>query len=177
MTDEQKHNLLPHITDNGILSEIASHNKMKKSLGISLENSFNVYSTNNWIEAEAIHLIDNDELLLEIAGQVPYELTYMVAAKLGTQPLLRRLFSCTNSVCNMQDSYDMLYAILKRLVGVNELIDHYTDSPYTGVRMAVFEIISHQYFDVLQSMAMTEPDDHTRERMQGMLDDLTEDRI
>ena len=172
LTGEQKRDLLPHITDDDMLYEIAVTSVRLKS--------------DDFI-CNAVCKMKDNTMVVKLAAAVLPRCAYPIVDRLGKSAWM--LFD--NDVASIRiASDDELLANIMNDTDLNELSNHCSAHIYPAVRMCAFDevvgrityfvddVTEHdQYLTFLQSMAMAEPDDPTRERMQSLLDGLTEDHI
>ena len=172
LTEEQKRDLLPHITDDDILYEMAA-------------TSVRLRSDN--LITDVVNRIKDNTMVVKLAAKVLPRCAIPIVDRLGKSVWM--LFD--NDVTSIQMiCKDELMTSIMHDIDLNELSNHCSAHIYPAVRMCAFnEVVGrityfmdsvdeyNQHLSFLQSMAMTEPDDPTRERMQGMLDGLTEDHI
>ena len=172
LTGEEKRNLLPHITDDDMLYDIAI-----TSVGLRSDDFI----------CDAVYGIKDDAMVVKLAAKVLPRCAESIVDRLGKSVWM--LFDNDMASIRIASDNKLLTGIICD-IDLNELSNHCSAHIYPAVRMCAFnEVVGRithfmdsvdeydQHLSFLQSMAMAEPDDHTRERMQSLLDGLTEDHI
>ena len=172
LTGEQKRNLLPYITDDGMLYEIAI-----TSAGLRSDDFIR----------DAINRIKDDTMVVKLAAEILPRCADSIVDRLGKSVWM--LFDNDATSIRMACEDELLASVMYDM-DLNGLSNYCSTNVCPTVRMCAFNNVVlrmthiidnvdeyNQYLSFLQKMAMTEPVSDIRERMQGMLDDLTEDRI
>ena len=172
LTGEEKRNLLPHITDDDMLYDIAI-----TSVGLRSDDFI----------CDAVYGIKDDAMVVKLAAKVLPRCAESIVDRLSTSAWM--LFDNNITSMRLAREDDAVTEIIRNM-DLNGLSNYCSANICPTVRMCAFDNVVlrmtddvdnvdeyNQHLSFLQKMIMTEPDDHIRERMQGMLDGLTDDHI
>lgn len=172
LTGEQKRNLLPYITDDGMLYEIAI-----TSAGLRSDD----------LIRDAINRIKDDTMVVKLAAEVLPRCADSIVNRLGKSAWM--LFDNDRASLRMTREGELMTSIMHGM-DLNGLSNYCSANIWPTVRMRTFDNVVlrmthtidnvdeyNQHLSLLQKMVMTEPESDIRERMRGTLDRLTEDHI
>lgn len=171
LTTDQQIRLLNHITDDDMLYEIAV-----TSDGLRSDD----------LVGNTVYGIKDDAMVVKLAAEVLPRCADSIVDRLGKSAWM--LFDNNMASIRMICKDELMTSIMHGM-DLNELSNHCSAHIYPAVRMCAFdEVVSRthaadnvtehdQHLSFLQSMAMAEPESDIRDRMQGILDRLTEDHI
>lgn len=174
LTYDQQIRLLNHVTDDNMLYEMAITSGGSRS---------------NDLIGNVVYGIKDDTLVVKLAAEILPRCAESIVDRLGKSAWM--LFD--NNITSLRISFeDELMTNIMHGMNLDRLSSFCSANIYPAVRMCAFDnvvlrmtdavddndIAKHdQCLTLLQSMVMTEIESDTRDRMQSLLDGLTEDHI